>query len=43
MTRRLSFPGVAFFLYHHPYIFPKKLGSYEEKSYLCGKLEITLK
>ena len=33
----------SFFHYHHPYIFPKNLGSYEEKSYLCGKLEITLK
>ena len=25
----------SFFHYHHPYIFPKNLGSYEEKSYLC--------
>jgi len=33
----------SFFHYHHPYIFPKNLGSYEEKSYLCGKLKITLK
>ena len=25
------------FHYHHPYIFPKNLGSYEEKSYLCRR------
>ena len=30
--------GVAcFFLYHPRYIFPQKLGSYEEKSYLCKR------
>ena len=40
-NRRLSIPGVAyFFLYHPPYIFPKKLGSYEEKSYLCQRIAI---
>ena len=27
----------SFFLYHHPYIFPKNLESYEEKSYLCRR------
>ena len=27
----------SFFHYHHPYIFPKNLGSYEEKSYLCRR------
>ena len=37
----------SFFHYHHPHIFPKNLGSYEEKSYLCrrkaalGKLKYT--
>ena len=30
--------GVAcFFLYHPRYIFPKNLGSYEEKSYICRR------
>ena len=33
--------GVAFLLYHHPYILPKNLGSYEEKSYLC-RLKLTI-
>ena len=27
----------SFFLYHHPYIFPKNLGSYKEKSYICRR------
>ena len=30
----------SFFHYHHPHIFPKNLGSYEEKSYLCQRIAI---
>ena len=34
---------MPFFLYPPLNIFPKNRGNYKEKSYLCGKLEITLK
>ena len=34
---RLSIPGVAFFLFIVIPTFSQKLGSYEEKSYLCPR------